>query len=1101
MSKDRKKVIHIHSNVNDKQPTPSTLELGELGVNNAKGNAFISTKNDNNEVVRFSEDETIINWMEKKEVIPYEGEVRVHNRFANKSTLNIKLNQYTPSNTPYADRVNDAKDKLDNTLVNPSTDDGLTNGAGISIDMSDYALTGGSASFSASTIDCSLTVNGTTNLIGKDGDCGSALNVDVNTICEEADDKATLYGANKTNVGINCAENDVSTVTNVSGDSVNIGSANGNIIIKGYNGDTDMSARREVKIVGVSGTNVTVDSLGGGTTKIESCSGNTGDILIPGIPYPAVQNSGININTDGFVHSASQGATYVYSKDDITVETFANQSPGHPASNKISIINRYDDYYEQAAESIEMDSSGNLTEKAQRTISISASGSDTGDVSVYGKNKVEISSDGNVEINGSDAVIIDSNGGNGSVAIGRRAESRTYYRTPDDESEISASANTVEKATNEAFERSKVTVSDPYSSVYDPSIAKYDVSQDTRKYTIDVPKQIFIKSSTTESSTTYSFGNVTSGEFNINTIDVPSKTEVTGRLYETQGSVDGAPSVVEREYRLYQDGTVIDFTEGPNMSQGDVIRPINASTNALANGSNTLGDNLVPGIGGQVSDDGALTRPSVSGITVPEYWIKGVNTSGTSSDNFWEYQLMRGNSAVGDTINIPRDYLLNNVEIVEGLYDESTSIFRECTIVPNPSDCKTYMHFTFHTKDGVKEDPKEIYLDVTKLGKKVEINPSNDGPVKLSVTENDGTFTISADTTISGKSRNRSADVIITKESTGFTISVDTSTWFSSVNNHTGGQTGQVTGQTIYDGGRNKFSWGFKTLNFVAGDLRVLGSGSTYVPLLHYRGDGSATAITDGVVESWQYNPIKNGPIDAIVYSGKTSSTTETGAVVWNRAFKNFNERYPSGSKTPYDSGGLKYGGCDTPWIHTGQGNFIHIPVDVGNIFRNNLKINSGKPNSNGYTYDPGGGDKYVDRNFDINIPTSLDHLIEYSGGCYQLSHDICMANNYISAKGVYSSSDERLKENINDLSNNDLNGVDSISFKSFNFKDDLNKTKTYGVIAQDVLKSGHDELVHTDVDGMMSVDYTSLLIMKIAKLEQVIKEMSDEINKLKNNK
>ena len=51
MSKDRKKLLHIHSSVNDKQPTPATLELGELGVNNAKGNAFISTKNSDGEVV------------------------------------------------------------------------------------------------------------------------------------------------------------------------------------------------------------------------------------------------------------------------------------------------------------------------------------------------------------------------------------------------------------------------------------------------------------------------------------------------------------------------------------------------------------------------------------------------------------------------------------------------------------------------------------------------------------------------------------------------------------------------------------------------------------------------------------------------------------------------------------------------------------------------------------------------------------------------------------------------------------------------------------------------------------------------------------------
>ena len=64
MAKDRKKLLHIHSSVFDKQPTPDTLEVGELGVNNASGNTFISTKNSADEVVRFSEDDTFINWME-----------------------------------------------------------------------------------------------------------------------------------------------------------------------------------------------------------------------------------------------------------------------------------------------------------------------------------------------------------------------------------------------------------------------------------------------------------------------------------------------------------------------------------------------------------------------------------------------------------------------------------------------------------------------------------------------------------------------------------------------------------------------------------------------------------------------------------------------------------------------------------------------------------------------------------------------------------------------------------------------------------------------------------------------------------------------------
>lgn len=222
MSKDRKKLLHMHSSVNDKQPTPSSLEFGELAVNNAKEGAFISTKNSNDEVVRFSEDDTIIDWMEYKSVIPYEGKVKVFDRKSNKSTLNIKLNQYVPKNTPYGDVVNNAVDKLDNSIVNPSTDDGLTNGAGISIDMSDYVLTGGAASFSASTVECSLTVNGTTNLIGADGDCGSALNVHVDAICEEAEDTATIYGEENTNLGVNCAETQVSKTTNLKGEYVNV---------------------------------------------------------------------------------------------------------------------------------------------------------------------------------------------------------------------------------------------------------------------------------------------------------------------------------------------------------------------------------------------------------------------------------------------------------------------------------------------------------------------------------------------------------------------------------------------------------------------------------------------------------------------------------------------------------------------------------------------------------------------------------------------------------------------------------------------------------------------------------------------------------------
>lgn len=229
MAKDRKKLIHIHSSVNDKQPTPATLEIGELGVNNAKGNAFISTKNNDGEVVRFSEDETIVGWMEKKEVLPYEAYVRgadnsqigmvtEQDLLNNKSNIIIKLNQVVPEYTPYDEKVNGAKDIYGNS-INPTSDSGYTDGAGIAIDMSLYTMNGSNPSFSSITTTCHTTLNGTTEIKGTNDSCGSEFNVDVENVCIDASDKLNLYGLN-TNVGINCDSSATATTTTIKGQTV-----------------------------------------------------------------------------------------------------------------------------------------------------------------------------------------------------------------------------------------------------------------------------------------------------------------------------------------------------------------------------------------------------------------------------------------------------------------------------------------------------------------------------------------------------------------------------------------------------------------------------------------------------------------------------------------------------------------------------------------------------------------------------------------------------------------------------------------------------------------------------------------------------------------
>lgn len=146
MVKNRKKLIHVHSSVYDKQPTQESLEYGELAVNNSKEMSFISTKNSSDEVVRFSEDKTLVDWMERKTVFPYTAVIDNVDLEKNKSNIEFKMNQLVAKNTPHYNDVNHAKD-IDGQDINGD--------GGFAIDMSKYAMIGANPSFktiSATTI-------------------------------------------------------------------------------------------------------------------------------------------------------------------------------------------------------------------------------------------------------------------------------------------------------------------------------------------------------------------------------------------------------------------------------------------------------------------------------------------------------------------------------------------------------------------------------------------------------------------------------------------------------------------------------------------------------------------------------------------------------------------------------------------------------------------------------------------------------------------------------------------------------------------------------------------------------------------------------------
>jgi hypothetical protein len=95
--------------------------------------------------------------------------------------------------------------------------------------------------------------------------------------------------------------------------------------------------------------------------------------------------------------------------------------------------------------------------------------------------------------------------------------------------------------------------------------------------------------------------------------------------------------------------------------------------------------------------------------------------------------------------------------------------------------------------------------------------------------------------------------------------------------------------------------------------------------------------------------------------------------------------------------------------------------------------------------------------------------------------------------------SDARLKENVEFIQGPDLNQVNAVKLVKFNYKNDETKRKYYGVIAQDVLQAGLNDLVETTEEGFYGVDYTSFSILKIAELQAFSNQLLNRIAELEN--
>ena len=115
------------------------------------------------------------------------------------------------------------------------------------------------------------------------------------------------------------------------------------------------------------------------------------------------------------------------------------------------------------------------------------------------------------------------------------------------------------------------------------------------------------------------------------------------------------------------------------------------------------------------------------------------------------------------------------------------------------------------------------------------------------------------------------------------------------------------------------------------------------------------------------------------------------------------------------------------------------------------------------------------------------------SGATASLTGNLTVGGD-INATGAMYSSDKRLKENIGNISNEDLEKVSNVDIVKFNFKSDESKRTKYGVIAQDIENIGFSNLVGEKIDGTKNVDYISLLMLEIEYLKKEIKDLKAKL-------
>lgn len=134
----------------------------------------------------------------------------------------------------------------------------------------------------------------------------------------------------------------------------------------------------------------------------------------------------------------------------------------------------------------------------------------------------------------------------------------------------------------------------------------------------------------------------------------------------------------------------------------------------------------------------------------------------------------------------------------------------------------------------------------------------------------------------------------------------------------------------------------------------------------------------------------------------------------------------------------------------------------------------------------------FIDFHYNKSSEDYTSRIIESSSGVLKIN-EVHLSNGQVTATKVTQTSDIRIKENISTIVE-DTDKIKNVKFFEFNHISDKNKTKSYGVIAQDLEEVGLKNLVIEDADGYKSVDYISLLVLEIQRLRNEVNTLKSKI-------